>query len=484
MSADDLLKKVEIDKFVSCWREAALTTRELGKDIRPEEDFRIRFIECLNRHVFRPLNVDATKVGQYERRVDHGYADAVFGHVVIEFKPPKSTDPELFGGLRQAEDYVERMARSAEERGRYLVAVISDRLLLARFDVSQGRWVPYNKGSRPYNIEWSYGNPDLRDAVNELVRALVAEVVGGQGAQPASPPPIAASAKQAPQPSGASTSASSANAGQAAGGQSQAHRLPEGFPPSRATIPQIVSKLREYSRYPIWYFAYDYDPEDPTHEARLDYGRVSSLIYVLEKKGNLQLDLEDLVKKVRETFTKLSEELDEKALDEACYNWLLAELSLVKLAICVAGFKAPFCGNDLLGSLESSSNVEGAFNEVVCADISPVRDALPLETTMTLDELLGSIKKFKESIARLQTSGHQNKAGLLVGLFRELSCEFGKAAQYMAGLCKADKMKELSKGGFTLTPWSPPADPTCVRLTQEARTRDVYRRSCQSFVTM
>lgn len=123
-----------------------------------EEDIRIWVSNCIESMILRPLGI--TLVGRYEYTfVSGGRADALYGHVIIEYKMSGklSSASELSKAKEQLIGYIKEQAGS--DPARFLGVLISDRIAFLKLDRS-GEWLLRG----PYDVN--------RETVVKLVEAL------------------------------------------------------------------------------------------------------------------------------------------------------------------------------------------------------------------------------------------------------------------------------------------------------------------------
>jgi type II restriction/modification system DNA methylase subunit YeeA len=154
MSSRVITPNVDIDSIVACFKDAILKARS-------EEDVRVRVSNCIEEKILKPLEV--TTVGQYEYTLVSGARpDALYGHVVIEYKAPGklSADKDIQDAKRQVIKYITEEAGNKAAYARYLGVIISDRIAFVRYDPRTDTWILRG----PYDIR--------REVVIKLVEAL------------------------------------------------------------------------------------------------------------------------------------------------------------------------------------------------------------------------------------------------------------------------------------------------------------------------
>jgi len=96
----------------------------------------------------KPL--DIKEYGKYEYMLVSGArADALYGHVIVEFKAPGrlSRESDIQKAKEQIIRYITQEAGGKEEWKRYLGVIISDKIAFVRYDPRTDTWLlrgPYD----------------------------------------------------------------------------------------------------------------------------------------------------------------------------------------------------------------------------------------------------------------------------------------------------------------------------------------------------
>ncbi len=149
-----MFREIDVDEVMTCLKTAARLART-------EEDLRVRASRCIEEKILEPLGVNW--IGRYEYTfVSGGRADALYGHVIVEYKAPGRLSAE--GDIARAKEQVARYIiaeAGVEERYRdFLGIIISDRVAFVRYNHVTGQWVLRG----PYDIN--------RESVIKLIEAL------------------------------------------------------------------------------------------------------------------------------------------------------------------------------------------------------------------------------------------------------------------------------------------------------------------------
>jgi type II restriction/modification system DNA methylase subunit YeeA len=154
MSTHPVFPQIDIDDIVVCLKNAVLRATN-------EEEVRIGVSRCIEDKILKPLGIK--EVGRYEYLLVSGArADALYGHVIVEFKAPGklSSQSDVLKAKEQVIKYIKHEATSKQEYGRYLGVIISDRIAFVRYDPRRDTWILRG----PYDIR--------REVVVKLVEAL------------------------------------------------------------------------------------------------------------------------------------------------------------------------------------------------------------------------------------------------------------------------------------------------------------------------
>jgi len=141
VSSRVIVPQIDVDGVVTCLRNAA-------KRASNEEELRIWSSQCIENLILKPL--DIRQVGKYEYILVSGARiDALYGHVVVEFKAPGklSKESDIQRAKEQAIKYITQEAGSKQDWVRYLGIIISDRIAFVRHDPRTDTWIlrgPYD----------------------------------------------------------------------------------------------------------------------------------------------------------------------------------------------------------------------------------------------------------------------------------------------------------------------------------------------------
>lgn len=146
--------QVDIDNIVTCFKNAVIRASN-------EEEVRIGVSRCIEEGILKPL--DIKEYGKYEYMLVSGArVDALYGHVIVEFKAPGrlSRESDIQRAKEQIIRYIKQEAGGKEEWGRYLGVIISDKIAFVRYDPRTDTWLLRG----PYDIR--------REVMIKLVEAL------------------------------------------------------------------------------------------------------------------------------------------------------------------------------------------------------------------------------------------------------------------------------------------------------------------------
>jgi type II restriction/modification system DNA methylase subunit YeeA len=146
--------QIDIDAIVACFTN---TVRKSSN----EEELRIGVSRCIEDMVLKPLGIK--EVGRYEYLLVSGArVDALYGHVVVEFKAPGklAKESDIQRAKEQVIKYITQEAGSKQEWRRYLGVIISDRIAFVRHDPRTDTWILRG----PYDIR--------REVVVKLIEAI------------------------------------------------------------------------------------------------------------------------------------------------------------------------------------------------------------------------------------------------------------------------------------------------------------------------
>ncbi|MEM4847415.1 MAG: N-6 DNA methylase, partial [Thermosphaera sp.] len=126
-----------------------------------EEEVRIWVSKCIEEKILKPLGI--AQYGRYEYMLISGArVDALYGHVIVEFKAPGklSSESDIARAKQQVIEYIRQEAPSKAEWDRYLGVIISDRIAFVRYYKPQDTWILRG----PYDI--------TRESIIKLIEAL------------------------------------------------------------------------------------------------------------------------------------------------------------------------------------------------------------------------------------------------------------------------------------------------------------------------
>jgi len=147
--------QLDIDDIMQCIRSSVIRAVT-------EEDVRVWVSKCIEEKILKPLGIQQT-AGRYEYTLVSGArADALYGHVIVEYKAPGklSSASDIQRAREQVIKYIMEEAGKKSEWSRYLGVIISDRIAFVRYDHRNDTWVLRG----PYDIR--------REVVVKLVEAL------------------------------------------------------------------------------------------------------------------------------------------------------------------------------------------------------------------------------------------------------------------------------------------------------------------------
>ena len=147
-------QEINIDDVLTCLKTAARLAQT-------EEDLRVRASFCIEEKILKPLGI--TQIGRYEYTfISGGRADALYGHVIIEYKAPGklSTQRDIARAKEQVIRYIMKEAEVEARYKNFLGIIISDRIAFVRYDPITKQWLLRG----PYDIN--------RETVIKLIEAL------------------------------------------------------------------------------------------------------------------------------------------------------------------------------------------------------------------------------------------------------------------------------------------------------------------------
>ena len=143
--------------------DVVTSIRDAVSRAQSEEDVRVRVSGVIEQKILQPLGINS--VGRYEYTLVSGVRiDALYGHVLIEYKAPGklSNKSDIANAKAQLVRYIEKEAEVENRYGNFLGVIISDRIGFLRYNprASGDKWVLRG----PYDIN--------RETVVKLVEAL------------------------------------------------------------------------------------------------------------------------------------------------------------------------------------------------------------------------------------------------------------------------------------------------------------------------
>ena len=147
-------QELDVDDVLTCLK-TAINLAET------EEDLRVRSSNCIEEKILKPLGI--AQIGKYEYTfVSGGRADALYGHVIIEYKAPGklSNRRDIAKAKEQVVRYIIKEAEVEARYKNFLGIIISDRIAFVRYDPLTKQWLLRG----PYDIN--------RETVIKLIEAL------------------------------------------------------------------------------------------------------------------------------------------------------------------------------------------------------------------------------------------------------------------------------------------------------------------------
>lgn len=154
---------INVDEVLTCLKTAVRLAQT-------EEDLRVRASGCIEERILKPLGI--AQIGRYEYTfVSGGRADALYGHVIIEYKVPGKLSSER-DVIRAKEQVIKYIMKEAEVENRYknfLGIIISDRIAFVRYNPATKQWMLRG----PYDI-----NRETTIKLIEAIRGLRRKKLG------------------------------------------------------------------------------------------------------------------------------------------------------------------------------------------------------------------------------------------------------------------------------------------------------------------
>jgi len=147
------IEQIDVDKILAGLKHAAATAEN-------EEELRIKASSILESEVISKLGITP---GRYEYTfVSGGRSDALYGHVIIEYKVPGklSKEPDIAKAKEQLIGYIRKEAEVEDKFKLFLGVILADRIAFVRYDEKAKNWLLRG----PYDLN--------RDTVLRLVEAL------------------------------------------------------------------------------------------------------------------------------------------------------------------------------------------------------------------------------------------------------------------------------------------------------------------------
>jgi len=153
MSQRVVVPQLDIDEITLCIKNAV-------READNEEKVRFGVSSCIQQKILDPLGLG--KLDLEFPLISGNRVDALYGHVVIEYKAPGklSSRSDVLKARDQVIKYIEELAKTESEYGRYLGVIISDRIAFVRYDPRNKSWILRG----PYDIR--------REVIIKLVEAF------------------------------------------------------------------------------------------------------------------------------------------------------------------------------------------------------------------------------------------------------------------------------------------------------------------------
>jgi len=160
--------EIDVNKVISGIKQAASIARN-------EEELRIRVSNILESEIISKL--EGIPLAKYEYTfISGGRADALYGHVIIEYKAPGklSAERDIAKAKEQLIDYIKKEAEIEERYKLFLGVILSDKIAFVRYDEKRREWSlrgPYdiNRESTIRLIEAIRGLRRKKLSVEELL---------------------------------------------------------------------------------------------------------------------------------------------------------------------------------------------------------------------------------------------------------------------------------------------------------------------------
>ena len=156
-------QEINVDEVLTCIKTAV-------RQAQTEEDLRIRTSGCIEEKILKPLGI--AQIGRYEYTfVSGGRADALYGHVIIEYKAPGklSAEKDIAKAKEQVIKYIVKEAEVETRYKNFLGIIISDRIAFVRYNPATKQWTLRG----PYDI-----NRETTIKLIEAIRGLRRKKLG------------------------------------------------------------------------------------------------------------------------------------------------------------------------------------------------------------------------------------------------------------------------------------------------------------------
>ncbi len=156
-------QEINVDEVLTCLKTAVRLAQT-------EEDLRVRASLCIEEKILKPLGI--AQIGRYEYTfVSGGRADALYGHVIIEYKAPGklSAERDIVKAKEQVIKYIMKEAEVENRYKNFLGIIISDRIAFVRYNPATKQWMLRG----PYDI-----NRETTIKLIEAIRGLRRKKLG------------------------------------------------------------------------------------------------------------------------------------------------------------------------------------------------------------------------------------------------------------------------------------------------------------------
>jgi hypothetical protein len=168
MGTNMSIEQIDVDKVLVGLKHSAATATN-------EEELRIKASAILEGEVISKLGITP---GRYEYTfVSGGRPDALYGHVIIEYKAPGRLlrEPDIAKAKEQLIGYIRKEAEVESRFKLFLGVILADRIAFVRYDEKAKNWVlrgPYdlNRETILRLVEAIRGLRRKKLAVDELLR--------------------------------------------------------------------------------------------------------------------------------------------------------------------------------------------------------------------------------------------------------------------------------------------------------------------------